>query len=247
MQLLVNDRLVKRQARIGGGLLIVTFFMLLGGMLLSWQMETWAQTLTADGRGWLPIALTYLIVILALGLYYFGNTRMRRYGPQHRQDARLGQILKGLDKQYTLYAFLGGGLPDYILVGPSGVHVLTARPQSGEITCREDRWVSKGGAGRRIFTALYGNPVGSPSAETAQGVQRVQAFLDQRLPPEAERPAVNGLVVFTGENVRLRSERCTFSATTGRELRKVVTRIKRRLNQSQLGEIRAAFESTLQR
>ena len=247
MQLVVNDRLVKRQARVGGALLVVTFFMLLGGMLLSWQMESWAQTLTAEGRGWVPIALTYLIVIAALGLYYFGNTRMRRYGPQHRQDARLRQILKGLDDRYTLYGFLGAGLPDYILVGPSGVHVLTARPQGGEITCREDRWTSKGGAGRRLFTALYGNPIGSPSADTAQGVQRVQAFLDQNLPAGAERPAVSGLVVFTGENVRLRSERCTFTATTARELRKVVTRVKGRLNSSELARLRAAFEAVVQR
>lgn len=247
MQLLVNDRRVKRQARLGGALLVVTFFMLLGGMLLSWQLDAWTQTLTAEGRGWLPIGLTYLIVIAALALYYFGNTRMRRYGPQHRQDARLRQLLKGLDDRYTLYGFLGGGLPDYILVGPSGVHVLTARPQGGEISCREDRWVSKGGVGRRLFTALYGNPIGSPSLDTAQGVRRVQAFLDQRLPPGAERPAINGLIVFTGDNVRLRTERCAFTATTARELRKVVTRLKGRLSSSQLAQVRAAFEAALQR
>jgi hypothetical protein len=247
VHVVVNDRLVKRQARIGGGLLVVTFLMLLAGMLLSWQMESWAQSMTAEGMGWLPIAITYLIVIAALGLYYFGNTRMRRFGPQHRQDARLRQILKGLDDRYTLYGFLGGGLPDYILAGPSGVYVLTARPQGGEITCREDRWISKGGAGRRIFTALYGNPIGSPSQDTAQGVQRVQAFLDRSLPAGAERPQVSGLIVFTGENVRLRSERCTFTATTGRELRKVVTRQKVRSNNALLAQVKGVFESALQR
>ena len=245
MQFVVNDRIVKRQARIGAAALIVTFFMLLGGMLLSWQLDARAQSLAEEWPAWVPITITYLIVLLALGLYYFGNSRMRRYGPQHRQDARLRQILKGLDDRHALYAFLGRGLPDYVLVGPSGVHVLTARPQGGEITCRDDRWRVKAGPGRRLFGALYGNPIGSPSWDTSKGVQRLQAFLDQRLPEGVERPPVTGLVVFTGENARLRTERCTFTATTARELRKVITRLKGRLNSAQLAQVRATLDAEL--
>ena len=245
MQVLVNDRLVKRQARIGAIALAVTFVMLLLGMMLSWQVEGWAQNLTAEGRGWVPIAATYAIVIVAMALYYFGNTRLRRYGPQHRQDARLTQILKGLDKRYALYAFLGRGLPDYILVGPSGVYVIAARPQNGEITCRDERWSAKGGAGRRLFTALYGNPIGSPSWDASQGVKKVQALLDQRLPADAERPPVQGVIVFTGENVRLRTERCAFPATTARGLRKMVERLKGRLSAAGLAQVRAAFDAEL--
>lgn len=247
MHVVVNHRVVNRQAKIGAITLGATFLLLLAGLLLSIQMENWAARLEAEQRQWLPIAVSYGIVFVGLGFYYLGNTRMRRYGPQHRQDTRLGTLLKGLDDRYVLYAFLGRKLPDYLLVGPSGVHVLVARPQGGEITCREDRWSVKGGAGRRVFTALYGNPVGSPSYDTAQGIKTVQAFLDERLPTDTARPEVTGLVVFTGENVRLRTERCTFTATTSRELRKVVGRIKARLNQGDLAQVRQVFESEIRR
>jgi hypothetical protein len=247
VQILINDRLVKRQAKIGAIALVVTFLMLLLGMMLSWQAEGWARNLEEEGRTWVPIAVTYAIVIVAMALYYFGNTRMRRYGPQHRQDARLHQILKGLDNRYTLYAFLGRGLPDYILVGPSGVHTITARSQNGEITCRDERWTVKGGAGRRLFTALYGNPVGSPSYDASQSAKKVQAFLDQRLTDGTERPQVQGVIVFTGDNVRLRSERCAVTATTARGLRKMVERLKGRLNAADLAQVRAAFDGELRR
>jgi hypothetical protein len=246
VQVRVNDRLVKGQARIGAIALGITFLMLLAGMFLSWQIEPWAATLAEEGRGWVPIAITYAIVIAAMAVYYFGNTRLRRYGPKHRQDGRLFQILKGLDDRHVLYAFPGRNLPDYVLVGPSGVHVLTARPQGGEVTCREDRWSVKGGAGRRLFSALYGNPIGSPSWDTAQGVQKVQAFLSQRLPACTEPPPVDGIVVLTGEAVRLRAERCSFTATTARELRRVITRMKGRLSGPELAQVRVAFESELQ-
>jgi hypothetical protein len=225
----------------------VTFALLLGGLLLSTNLERWAEYLEPEQRTWLPIMLTYGIVLVGMALYYFGSNRMRRFGPQHRQDARLRQILKGLDDRHVLYAFLGGGLPDYILVGPGGLFVLTARPQGGELTCRGDRWSAPGGFGRKLFTSLYGNPIGNPSFDTTQGVQRVRAFLDQRLPAGLERPEVTGLIVFTGEAVRLRTERCSVPATTARELRKVVGRARGKLNNTVLAQLRAAFESQLYR
>jgi hypothetical protein len=247
VQVQVNQRAVNRQAKIGAIALIITFVLLLIGLLISAQLENWARTLEPDQRGWLPIAVSYAIVFVGLAFYYVGNSRMRRYGPKHRQDARLGQLLKGLDDRYVLYAFLGAKLPDYVLVGPGGVHVLVAKPQGGEIACRDDRWTVKAGAGRKFFTALYGNPVGSPSFDAAQGVKRVEEFLAAQLPGDAERPPVGSLIVFTGDNVKLRTERCSFTATTSRELRKVVGRMKAQLNQATQAQVRQAFESRLGR
>jgi hypothetical protein len=244
---MVNQRAVIRQAKIGAIALMVTFVLLLIGLIISSQLENWARSLDPDQRQWLPIAVSYGIVLVGLAFYYVGNTRMRRYGPKHRQDARLAQLLKGLDDRHVLYAFLGGKLPDYLLVGPSGVHVLVARPQGGEITCREDRWSTRGGGVQKLFTTLYGNPVGSPSWDASQGVKRVEEYLAAELPPDAERPPVGSLIVFTGENVRLRTERCAYTATTSRELRRVVGRMKARLSPAGLGQVRQAFETRLGR
>ena len=244
VQLITNERLLRRESRIGGLFLGVTFLLLAAGLLLSFEAERWASVLAPwvpDATNWAPIILTYAIVIVGMALYYFGNTRVRRYGAQYRQDGRLRQLLRGLDDRYVLYTFLSRKLPDYVLVGPSGVHVITPRAQQGEITCRDDRWAVQSGAFRRAFTLLYGTPVGSPSHDTYQGVHKVQALLTEKLGPDEKLP-IQGLIVFTGDRVRLRIERCSFPVTTGKEVRRVVSKVKNRLNPTQLDRLRAVFE-----
>jgi hypothetical protein len=239
VQLVSNERLVRRESRIGGALLGVTFVMLAVGLLLSLNQESWVGSLSS----WAPLTVTYAIVIVGMGFYYFGNARIRRYGPRYRQDERLRQLLKGLDDRYVLYTFLSRGLPDYVLLGPSGIFVLTPRFQEGRISCRDDVWSRASSTGRRVLTALYGNPLGRPSHETAQAVQQVQALLQARLAPDTEQPPVSGLIVFTGERVRLDVQRCSVPATTGKELRKIITKLKGKISASQLVRLRSVFDA----
>src|SRR5205823_12932442 len=124
-----------------------------------------------------------------------------------------------------------------------GVCVLTVGQQNGEVTCRDDRWSRKSAPAQRFIGALYGNPIGSPSYDTGQGVQRVKALLSQEGWGGTTELPVNGIIVFTADRVRLRVERCSFPATTAKELRRVISKLKGRLNQSQLAQVRAAFEA----
>ena len=103
MQAVVNERLVRRESRIGGALLAVTFSLLLIGFFFSMQQERWSEELAA----WAPIAFTYAVVIVGMAFYYLGNARLRRFGPRYRSDGRLREQLKGLDDRYVLYSFLG--------------------------------------------------------------------------------------------------------------------------------------------
>lgn len=247
MQTIQNERLIKRESRIAAMLLGITFLILAVGLFLSIEAERWVHgigPLVFDFGPSFPIIVTYVIVIVGMVLYYIGNLRLRRYGPKYRQDLRLRQLLKGLDDRYTLYTFLDAKLPDYILAGPSGLFVLITRPHTGEIICRSDRWLRREGALQRIFNTFYGNPLGNPSWDAAQAVQRLRSFLAQKLTSE-DVPDVNGLIVFTGEPVRLRIERCSFPVTSGREVRRVVTRQKGRVSAEQLAAIRAALTAPL--
>jgi hypothetical protein len=247
VQVVINEPVLKREARISKVLLGATFLLLGAGMFLSLQADRWAKTLEPwlppEFLPILPVAFTYAIVLIGITLMQIANPRIRRYAPQHRQDARLRQILKGLDDRYVLYAFLGSGLPDYLLVGPSGVYPLITRPQDGEITCRDDRWTRNLGPVRGLFVRLYGNPLGSPSYDASQAAQRVRALLQQKLPSGVDEPPIQTVVVFTADRVRLRVERCSTPATTARELRKVITRARGRLNQAQMAQVRAALDT----
>jgi hypothetical protein len=241
VQAVVNERLVRRESRIGGGLLAVTFGLLLIGFFFSLQQERWAEELST----WAPVVFTYAVVIVGMGFYYFGNARLRRFGPRYRMDARLRELMKGLDDRYVLYSFLGKQLPDYILVGPTGVFVLTTRSQDGEISCQDDRWSRDSGFARKLFTSLYGNPIGSPSYDTARGVERVRTLLAQEQPDDQPEVPITGLVVFTHPRARLRVQRCSFPATSGKELRKVVSRAKARLTAQQLSKLQTRLQSAI--
>ena len=221
MQLVRNDRLVRREARIGGVLLGITFAVLAAGLVLSQWLEQ--NLATPDTPPWIPIAGSYAVVLVGMGLLFFGNARVRRYGPQYRQDARLLQILKGLDDRFVFFAFLSRSLPDYILVGPGGVWVLVTRLQGGEITCRDNRWSRRSSAISRIFEAMYGTSIGNPSFDATRGVKRVTDELQANLPADSV-PEVNGVIVFTVDGARLRIERCSFPVATSKELRRVVGR-----------------------
>lgn len=252
MQLVTNQRLVRRETRIGVVLLGLTFFLLGLGVLFSWNMEQRLKQAQLEEsppesvEPWLPEAVTYVVVVLGMTMYFLGNMRVRRYGVQHRQDGRLRQFLKGLDDRYVLYAFLGRKLPDYVLCGPSGVHVLTTRPHQGEISCRDDRWSRRTGGIGRLIGPLFSNPIGNPSYDASRGVQRLQEMLKQKLVSLADEAPVDGLIVFTGDRVKLRTERCSCPATTGKELRRVIGKFnRRRLSGTQLAEVRAALESQI--
>jgi hypothetical protein len=241
VQLVRNDRLVRREARIGGVLLGITFAVLALGLVFSQWIE---QRLAASDAApsWLPIAASYSVVLVGMGLLFFGNARVRRYGPQYRQDARLLQILKGLDNRFVFLAFLSRSLPDYILVGPGGVWVLVTRQQRGEITCRDNRWSRRSNALSRIFESVYGTGMGNPSFDATRGIQRVTEHIRATLPVDSV-PEINGVVVFTADGVRLRVERCSLPVTTSKELRRVVGKQKDRLNAHRIAEIRRALES----
>jgi hypothetical protein len=241
VQAVVNERLVRRESRIGGALLAVTFALLLVGFLFSLQQERWSEELAA----WAPVVFTYAIVIVGMAFYYLGNARLRRFGPRYRMDSRLRELMKGLDDRYVLFSFLGKKLPDYILIGPTGVFVLITRIQDGEISCQDDRWSRPTGFGRRIFTSLYGNPIGSPSYDAARGVAQVRTFLEGVLPGETTDLPIQGLIVFTSNRVRLRVQRCSFPATTSKELKKVVSRAKARLSAQQLSKVQARLQSAM--
>jgi hypothetical protein len=97
------------------------------------------------------------------------------------------------------------------------------------------------------MTMFGGNQLGSPSYDTGMGVERARALLRDALADDADPSAVTGVIVFTGSRVKLQIDRCTYPATYGKELRKVVTRTKGRLTPPKIGQIRQVLDSLLAR
>src|SRR4030065_985294 len=106
MEIIINERLVRRNARIGQVSSIVGLLVLAGGMYISFARQEYFG---------LSLAALLLGFTLSQVGIYFGN----RWGRRPRPDEVLSQALKGLDGRYALYHYTTP-TPN-LLVGPAGI------------------------------------------------------------------------------------------------------------------------------
>src|ERR687883_1596673 len=185
MQLVANQQLVKNRVRLGAAFHIGAFALFVAALIV-----TTTQANQTDIPRETQI-FSWLAIFVGMGLYWFGQTQLRRWGPRNRQEEQLGQAIRGLDDRYKLYAFLSSSLPDYILVSPAGVHVLVIRADAGQVSCLRDKWSRAGGR----LSGFFGGGLGNPNADVQRQVTQVRALLT-RASVEAQVP-VAGLIVFT--------------------------------------------------
>jgi hypothetical protein len=232
VHVVTNEAHARGELRKGNALLISALVVYLAGFGQAWIVP--ANPLSD--------ALSIAGLVLGTALWLVSQSYVRRVGPRYRQDAALQKALKGLDNRYTLLSFAGGGLPDYLLVGPSGVRVLVARGLSGAARCRRDRWSRPGLLGwLDLFSA---EQLGNPTAEATRGAAQVTRRLERAL--DAGRAAevpVAASIVFTNPNARPEVDGCEFPVARGRELRGQVQRDKGGLRPPEVTRIRQALES----
>jgi hypothetical protein len=212
MHVVANENLVRTRVRLASAAHLSALAVFAVGLFVSWNnpVPTFEQMIAS-----------YVAIIVGLVLYNVGQTLLRRYGPRFRHDAVLVKSLKGLDRRYTLLAFPSTKLPDYLLVGPTGVQVIVPRLHGGQINCRADQWTREQRGGlRRILSIFGGNPFGDPTRDVASGVRRVRQRLHDR--GIGDEVPVDGVVVFTNPAVKLRVEGCSVPVTVAKNLRNVV-------------------------
>ena len=93
MKVIINEKLIKRNGRLGQIATFSGLFVLAGGMFVSFRYPTYSIF------AW--VALLVGFALSQIGLY-FGN----RWGRHPRPDERIDLGLKGLDDQYTMYHYI---------------------------------------------------------------------------------------------------------------------------------------------
>lgn len=204
MQVVANQKLVRNRSRLAWVLYLAAMGVFLLGLLVNSRagLEPPPDLATA--------ILPWGTIAVGMVLWFAALSQLRRWGPRQRQDRVLGEAMSGLDDRYKLYAHLATSLPDFILVGPGGVHVLVARAEAGNIMCLEDRWKK---AGQSALTALFETPLGNPSLEAEEQVKRLRSLLDAE---GLQDVPAGALVVFTDDRVKLRVEGCSYPVTRAR-------------------------------
>ena len=188
MKVFTNDRLIKRNGRIGQIATIIGLLVLVAGMYVSFRYPNLA------GFAW--IALLVGFALSQVGLY-FGN----RWGRRPRPDELIDQGLKGLNDQYSIYHFMTPAA--HLLVGPSGLWIIMPYYQVGRIVYEKGRWKQKGGGfAQRYLRAFAQEGVGRPDLEAPAEVQSITKFLNKRL-PDNDIPEAIPALVFTNDKVNL--------------------------------------------
>jgi len=190
MDIITNERLIQRNARIGQITSIVGLIVLAGGMFISFtRAELFLISL---------IALIIGFGLSQIGIY-FGN----RWGRRPRPDELLDTALKGLDGRYSIYHY--SSPTAHLLVGPAGVWVLLPRQQAGEITYDESkkRWRQKGG---NLYLKIFAQEsLGRPDLEIGSEIHAVSDYLKDNL-DEQQVPDVQAALILTNEKAEVNAD-----------------------------------------
>ncbi len=207
MQIVINEKLIKRNRRIGQITTIASLAILIGGLIASFTPDYLYLSFAALIGGFL---------LSQIGIY-FGN----RWGRSPRTDEKLTAALKGLGDQYTLYHYTSP-VP-HLLVGPSGVLILLPFYQAGTITydAGKKRWKQKGG---NWYLKLFGQEsLGRPDLEANSYVSDMQNWLSKKFPGQT-MPAPEAILVFTNEKAVLQVESAPIPTLTEDKIKDFIRR-----------------------
>ncbi len=192
MNILIHEKTVRRNAKIGQYTTIASVLILAGGMYISIAQPTLIYVSFA--------ALLFGFVLSQIGIY-FGN----RWGRHPRIDERLTTTLKGLTKDYTLYHYLTP--TNHLLVGPAGIWVIEPYYQRGTITYVGKKWKQTGGGLMLAYLKIFAQEgLGRPDIEVNTDIENVTKSLKKALGEEQPLPPVNAVLTFTDNRAVMQAD-----------------------------------------
>ena len=207
MKIIKNEKLIKRNAKIGQYTSIGALAVLGVGMYISFtrpELFVWAV-------GALLVGFT----LTQIGMY-FGN----RWGRSPRPDERLDAGLKGLHKDFNIYHWTTP--VSHLLVGPAGIWVLLPYHQKGNVTYRKDRWKMGGGGFLQGYMRIFGQEgIGRPDLEAETEINSIHKALAKELEDD-EIPEINAVLVFTTEGVEIDAEDTPIPALPVKKLKNFI-------------------------
>lgn len=204
MKIIKNEKLIKRNAKIGQYTSLGALGVLGVGMYISFsQPELFV---------WAVGALLLGFTLTQVGMY-FGN----RWGRSPRPDEKLDSGLKGLHKEFNIYHWTTPVA--HLLVGPAGVWVLIPYHQRGQVTYRKNRWKMSGGGFLQNYMRLFGQEgIGRPDLEAESEINSIRKMLAKEL-EENEIPDINAILVFTTDGVEIEADEAPIPALPIKKLK----------------------------
>jgi hypothetical protein len=231
MKIIKNEKLIKRNSRIGQWTTIAALIVLGTGMYLSFSFQANPQVFIYS-----LIALVAGFVLTQIGMY-MGN----RWGRSPRPDEQLDASLKGLPGDYTIYHFTAPA--SHLLIGPAGIWALLPYRQRGVVTYNKNRWRVGNGGFLQSYMSIFGQEgIGRPDLEAESEVNAVKNHLAKSL-SEGEIPPVHAVLIFTNENVDIQADGAPLPAMKIKQLKDFMRQKAKEkpIGQIQLAAVKAAL------
>ena len=191
MKIIKNEKLIKRNSKIGQYTSLGALAVLGIGMYISFtQPELFI---------WALAALLAGFTLTQIGMY-FGN----RWGRSPRPDEKLDAGLKGLPGDFVIYHW---STPvAHLLVGPAGIWVLIPYHQRGQVSYRKNRWRMSGGGFLQNYMRLFGQEgLGRPELEAESEINSLRKSLAAEMDVD-EIPEIKAALVFTADGTVIDAE-----------------------------------------
>jgi hypothetical protein len=186
MKIIKNEKLIKRNSKIGQYTSLGALAVLGIGMYISFtqpELFIWALAALLGG-----------FTLTQIGMY-FGN----RWGRSPRPDEKLDTGLKGLPGDFVMYHWTTPVA--HLLVGPAGIWVLMPYHQRGQVAYRKNRWRMSGGGFLQNYMRLFGQEgLGRPDLEAEAEINSLRKSLAAQI-DEGEIPEIKAAMVFTADGI----------------------------------------------
>lgn len=228
MKIIKNEKIIKRNSKIGQWTSLAALIVLGGGMYLSFtRTDLFVYSIAA-----LLVGFT----LTQIGMYV-GN----RYGRSPRPDEKLDAGLKGLQNEFSIYHYTAPA--SHLLVGPAGVWVLVPYHQRGKVTFRKNRWKMSGGGFLQSYMRIFGQEsLGRPDIEVDSEVRAVKKHLEKLL-GESDVPEIKAMMVFTSDEVEIEAEDAPVPAMKLKEVKEFFRKKAKEkpIGPTQLAAVKAAL------
>lgn len=222
MKIIKNEKLIKRNSKIGNWTSLAALVVLGVGMFISFKRQ--------DLFVYALVALLAGFTLTQIGMY-MGN----RYGRSPRPDEKLDAGMKGLPGDYSIYHYTTPA--SHLLVGPAGVWVLMPYHQRGQVVYRKNRWKISGGGFLQSYMRIFGQEsLGRPDIETDNEIAKLQKYLAKQM-DESQIPAIKPLIVFTNDEVEIDAENAPIPVMKVKQLKDF---IRQRAKEKPIGQLQLA-------
>jgi len=195
MKIIKNEKLIKRNAKIGQYASFAGIIAIVGVSFFLIQSIRNPESAT-DNTTWIMFIVLIVSMIISQVSMYFGT----RWG--RRPDEAIDKALKGLPGDYTTYHY-SSPVP-HLLVGPAGIWLLLPYFLRGNITYKKNRWRVGGGGFAQSYLRIFGQEsVGRPDLEVGAQANALEKRFKKKFAEGAPIPPIQAALVFLDDQANV--------------------------------------------